>query len=175
MWPRQTSFKLPSYQYVSEMLWIRIEYVLKLYYQEQFNLIICLESVLKTSLQDVLKVSWRCLEDAFAKRLKDILKISWKRLSNKSWRCLEGLLKTSWRHLENALKMSWRHMTKTNILVLIKTFWRSLEDVFWSWRWKTSSRLLQNVFIKTNVCWDCSLILLMKKEKKKNYLLKGLI
>ena len=33
-----------------------------------------LENILKTSLQDVLKTSWRCLEDVFARRLQDVLK-----------------------------------------------------------------------------------------------------
>ena len=60
-------------------------------------------------------------------------------------------------------------MAKTNILVLTKTSsedvrlrrtyssWsRRLQDVFWRWRQKTSSRLLQEVFIKTNVCWAWS-------------------
>ena len=99
-----------------------------------------LESVLKTSLQDVFKTSWRCLEDDFARRLVKT-----------SWRCLEDVLKTSWRRLEE-------RMTKTNILILIKTYWRRLlkthdyseyvrldQDVLktsWRRRWKTSSRRL---------------------------------
>ena len=61
-------------------------------------------------------------------------------------------------------------MAKTNILVFTKTSWRRLEDVFWRPKAKanifvlikTSSedkdeRRLQDVFIKTNVCWDVSL------------------
>ena len=56
-------------------------------------------------------------------------------------------------HLENILKMSWGRTTKTNILVLIKTSSRCLEDALWRRRQKTSSRHLQNVFIKRNVCW----------------------
>ena len=47
---------------------------------------------------------------------------------------LDNVLKIS---LQDVLKTSWRHMAKTNILVLTKTSWRCLEDVF----------------IKTNVCW----------------------
>ena len=67
-----------------------------------------------------------------------ILKTSWRHLCKTSLRCLEDVLKTS-----------WRRMIKTNIIVLIKTTWRLL---------KTSSehkdeRRLQDVFIKTNVCW----------------------
>ena len=88
-----------------------------------------LENVLKISLQDVLKMSWR--------RLQNVLKTS--------WRCLEDVLKTSWRPLQNVLKTSWRRIglepifgldqdvlkTKANIFVLMKT---KTKDVF-----KTSS------------------------------------
>ena len=109
-------------------------------------MIIRLESVLKTSLQDVLKMSWR--------RLEKVLKMSWRRLEN-ILKHLGDVLKMSWRHLENLWKMSWRRMTKTNILVLIKTssedVWvrriysswsRRLENIFWRRRRKTSSRRL---------------------------------
>ena len=37
---------------------------------------------------------------------------------------------------------------------MIKTSWGRLENVFWRRRRKTSSRRLQDVFIKTNVCWE---------------------
>ena len=74
-----------------------------------------LENILKISLQEVLKTSWRCLEDAFARRLEDVLKMSWRRLGKTSWRCLEDVFKTS-----------WRRIAETNILVLTKT---SSEDV----------------------------------------------
>ena len=75
----------------------------------------CLEDLLKTCLEDVLKTSW--------KRLEDVLKMSWRRFCKTSWRRLEDILKTSW---QNVLKTSWRRMTKTIILVLIKTSLRSL-------------------------------------------------
>ena len=107
-------------------------------------------------MQEVLKTFWRRLSrDILARCLEDILKT-----------ILQGVLKTSWRRLEDVLKTFWRRMTKTNILVLIKTSWRRLlktydygeyihldQDVL-----KTSSedeekRRLQDVFIKTNVCW----------------------
>ena len=108
----------------------------------------CLEDVfqdvLKTfwrRLQNALKTSWRCLEDVFARRLEDVLKTSWRRL--------EDVLKTSWRRLENVLKTSWRRIAKTNILVLTKT---SSED--------EDERRLQDVFIKTNVCWVSSMWML---------------
>ena len=48
----------------------------------------------------------------------------------------------------------WRRKAKANIFVLIRTSWRRLQDAFWRRRRKTSSRRLQDVFIKTNVCWD---------------------
>ena len=94
------------------------------------------------------KTSWRCLEDAFPRRLEDILRTSWRHLGKTSWRCLEDALKRSSKRFEDVLKMSGRRFCKTslrrlenvlktrrlakaNILVLIKTSWRRLEDVFW--------------------------------------------
>ena len=121
-----------------------------------------LENVLKISLQDVLKMSWRHLEDVFKtsrRPFEDALK--------RSWRYLEEVLKTSWRRLEDIWPSQiywswprrfedvfWRRKAKANIFVLIKTSWRRLEDVLWRRRRKTSSRCLQDVFNKTNVCWE---------------------
>ena len=73
-----------------------------------------LENVLKISLQDVLKMSWR--------HLQNVLKTS--------WRCLEDVLKTSRRRLG---KTSWGRLED-----VLETFWRRLEDVcprriYWSW------------------------------------------
>ena len=93
------------------MFWIRLEDVLKLCYEEQFNLIIRLENVLKMSwrrFQNILKTSWRRLEDVWPRR------ICW------SW----------WRRLEDVF---WRRMSKANIF--LKTSWRRLlktktKDVF---------------------------------------------
>ena len=111
--------------------------------KSQFILMIRLENVWKTSLQDVLKMYWR--------RLEYVLNMSQR-----------PFCKTSWKGLENVLKTSWRGMVKTTILVLIKT---SSEDVWVRWIirldqdvLKTSSedkdeRRLQDVFIKTNVPW----------------------
>ena len=67
------------------------------------------ENVLKRSLQDILKTS--------SKRLEGVLKTSWRRL--------EDVLKTL---LQDVLKTSWRRMTKTIILVLIKTSSRRLHQ-----------------------------------------------
>ena len=100
---------------------------------------ILLENVLNISLQDILKMSWR--------RLEDIFKTSWRHMANMN---ILVLTKASWRQLEDIF---WRHKAKGNIFVLMKTSWRPLEDVFWRRRRKTSSRRLQDVFIKTNVCW----------------------
>ena len=69
-------------------------------------------------------------------RLENVLKIS-----------LQDVLKTSWRRLENVLKTSWRRMAKTNILVLTKTFWRRLEDVFWRRMTK------ENIFVLIKTSW----------------------
>ena len=95
-----------------------------------------LENVLKIPLQDFLKTSWRCLEDVFARTLEDVL--------TKSWRCLEDVLA---RRLEDVLKTSWRRIAKTNILVLTKTSWRRLEDVFWRRKAKA------NIFVLIKTSW----------------------
>ena len=140
-----------------------------MYWQEQFNLIICP--------QDNLKMSWRHVWKTFWKRLQSILKTSWRYLdvfsrrledSKKSWRqiikmnifmlmFMQHVLKTSWKRLEDKSPrwiysfwskhledVFWRHMTESNIFVLIKRSRRR--------RRKTSSRSLQNFLIKMNVC-----------------------
>ena len=139
---------------------------------KQFNLMTPLENVLKTSLQDVLRMSWRSLED--------VLKMSWRLFCRFTWRRFEDVLKTSW---QDALKMSWRRLEdvlKTFLQDVLKTSWKRLEDVlktygqdeyigldqdvFWRRKAKanifvlikTSWRRLENVFWrrrrKTNVC-----------------------
>ena len=150
----------------------RCEYVLKISWKLEQSSIIRSESALKTSLQDVLKMSWRRLQNvskASWRCLEDVLKMSWRRFCKTSRRRFEDVLKMSWRRLENALKMSWRRFSNTS--------WRRLEDVwpiriYWSWSrrlletYKYSEyvcleessededkRRLQDVFIKTNVCW----------------------
>ena len=78
---------------------------------------------------------WKRLEDIFAGRLEDVLKTSWRRLQN--------ILKTPWRGLEDVLKTSWRCLEDVR---LRRTYSKtSSED--------ENERRLQNVFIKTNVCW----------------------
>ena len=109
---------------------------------KQFNLMIRLQNILKASLQDVLKMSWR----RFCRRLEVVLTMSWRRFCKTSWRRLS---KTSWRHLEDVwpkwIYWSWsRHLEdvlKTSSegewLRRIYSSWsRRLEDL------KTSSRRL---------------------------------
>ena len=83
-------------------------------------------------------------------RLVNVLKTSLQDALKMSWRRLQNFLKTSWRRLENVLKTSWRRMTKTNILVLTKT---SSENLRLRLTYSSWSRRLQDVFLKTNVCW----------------------
>ena len=88
-------------------------------------------------------------------RFENVLKISLQNVLKMSWRHLEDVLKTSWRRLEDVLKtygqdkyigldqdVFWRRKAKANIFVLIKTSWRRLEDILWRRRWKMSSRRL---------------------------------
>ena len=110
---------------------------------------ICPQNVLKRSLQDVLKTSWR--------RLQNVL--------NKSWRCLEDVLKTSWRRLGDVLKTFLKRCLED----VLRTSWKRLKDVLktydqedyvgldqdvlkTSWR-RLLKTITKDVFIKTNVCW----------------------
>ena len=86
-----------------------------------------------------MKTSWR--------RLENVLRTSWRRIDKTN---ILVLTKTSWRRLEDAF---WRRTINKNIFVFIKTSWRRYEEVFWRRRRKSSLRRLQDVFIKTNVCW----------------------
>ena len=113
---------------------VRLENVLK----------ISLQDVLKMSwrrLQNVLKTSWRCLEDVFARRLEDVLKTSWRRLEDvlkTSWRRLEDIwprrIYWSWlRRLEDVFKASWRRLLKMKTKEIFKTPWsgRIRTNVWW--------------------------------------------
>ena len=98
---------------------------------------------MKTSWRYLCKRSWRSLEDVFKtswrrleevlKTLQDVLKTSWRRIAKAN---ILVLTKTSWKRLEDVF---WRRRAKANIFVLIKTSWRGLQDVFWRRRRKTSS------------------------------------
>ena len=96
-----------------------------------------LENVLKISLQDILKMSWRRLQNVFKTSwgrheevlktsLQDVLKTSWRCLGKASWRRLEDIwprwIYWSWiRRLEDVF---WRRKAKANLFLLIKTSWR---------------------------------------------------
>ena len=135
-----------TYPSVDNRIWKRtsqkrVECFSKTCSQEQLNLIIALENVLKISLQEFLKTffkrSWRCFEDVLktlAGRLEDVLKTSWKRL--------EDVFKMYGQdeYIGPDQDVFWWRKAKANIFVLIKTPWRCLQDVFWRWRRKTSSR-----------------------------------
>ena len=99
----------------------RAENVSKTYQQEQFNLMICYENALKTSLQHFMKMYWRHIEDALKTFSQDVLRRSWKRLED----VLAGRLRNVLKVIENVWKMAWSCMTKANMLVPI----RHLEDV----------------------------------------------
>ena len=96
---------------------------------------------------DGLKTSWR--------RRQNLLKIYWKHFCKTAWRRFQDflarhlgyILKTSWRRFKNVFKTFWRRMTKKNILVLIKTSSRHLEDVFWR-------RMIKvNIFVLIKTSW----------------------
>ena len=119
-------------------------------------------------------MSWRCLQDVFARRLEGVLKTSWQDVLKMSWRRLENVLKTSWRrfcktswkHLENVLKKYGQDeyigfdqdvlKTSSEDVWLIRIYLsslRSLEDVLKTSFEDENERRLQEVFIKTNICW----------------------
>ena len=117
-----------------------------------------LQNILKASLQDVLKMSWT--------RLSDLLKMFSKRLEDALARRLEEVLKTFWKRLEDVLKtygqdeyigldqdVFWRQRTKANIFVLIKTSWRCLQDVFIKtyvcWEWYQITQSITNILVDT--------------------------
>ena len=141
-----------SSQYVPKTCWVRLEDVLKTW-QQQFNLVI---------------------------RLENVLKLSWRHLSKGSW-CLQDVLKTSWQNVlkEDAFKMyhqdEYIRLDQGVLKISSEEVWlksiysslsRRLEDVFWRWRRKTSSRRLQDIFIKANVCWDFKIFIAEINIKK---------
>ena len=104
-----------------------------------------LENVLKTSSEDVLKMSWGLLENVLRtswRRFEEVLKTSWRRLEDFLKMILQDILKTFWRRLEDVLKTSWRRITKMNILGLIKT---SSEDVWVKQIYSSWSRRLEDI------------------------------
>ena len=88
-----------------------------------------LENVLKISLQDVLKMSWRHLEDVF----------------KTSWRCLEDVLKTSWKRLEDVLKTYDQDEYIGLVQDVLDVLKKSSEDVWVRWIYLSWSRRLEDV------------------------------
>ena len=120
-----------------------------------------LQNVLKASLQDVLKMSWRLI----AGRLEIVLKTSWRRLCKTSWRCLEDVLKMPWRRILQDVFKTYgqseyigldQDILKTSSadkwLRRIYSSWSiHLEDVFKMSSEDKDKRRLQGAFIKRNV------------------------
>ena len=102
--------------------------------------------------QDVFKY----LQYVFLKRLQNVFKTSSRRLARR----LQGIFKTYSRHparrLQDAFNTSSRRVCKTSCNYVFKTSRRQKNVTL-----KTSSRRLQYVFTKTNVCWEDSLSLLL--------------
>ena len=99
-----------------------------------------------------LKASWRSNEDIFGRRFEDVFKTFW-----------QDTLKMSWRRLENAFKTSWKRMTKVNILVLNKTSWKRLEDVFWRRMTKA------NIFVLIKTSWRRHVDVFRRRRRKTSW------
>ena len=136
-------------------------------------------NVLRTSwrrFQNTLNIFWKCLqvvfarhlEDDLARRLEEVLK----RLKNVFKVFLQDVLKMSRKKRlgdiwPRQIYWSWSRGLKDVLKTSSEYVWvrwtcsswsRRLEDVMWRRRRKTFSRCLQDVFIKTNVCWEVQVI-----------------
>ena len=130
----------------------------------------------KTSWRHLGETYWRRLGvlKTFSKRLEDVLKMSWRRFPKTSWRSLKNVpktllqdvLKTSWKRLEDVwprrIHWSWprrlENVSKTSS-ENVWLRWISLENVLKTSSGDENERRLQDVFIKTDVCWvivECS-------------------
>ena len=106
--------------------------------EKQLNRMIRLENVLKTSLQDILKMPSKSLEDVF----------------KTSWRCLEDFLKT---FLQDVLKMFWRrlHQDKCLLGLLSQIIPRKLNFAFssrelsWISTWYNNTNFNDSLFNST--------------------------
>ena len=83
-----------------------------------------------------------------SQRLVNNNSLTWQYVFKMSWRCLQDVFV---RRLEDVLKTSCRRMDNTNILVLTKM---SSEDIWLIRIYSSSSRRLEDVFIRTNVCLE---------------------
>ena len=122
-------------------------------------------------LENVLMISWRHFsrrpEDVLktsSKRPEDVLQMSWRRFCKTSWRRLEKILKTSWKRLETFWKDVLKTYSQDEYIGLdqdvLKT---SSEDVrlrrtYSSWSRRLLKTKTKDVFIKTNVCWACTIV-----------------
>ena len=91
---------------------------------KQFNLMISLENILKTSLPDVLKISWI--------RFEGVFKTSWRHLEDVLKTFLQDVLKTFWRRLEDTLKTLWRRLQDVLERLLedvLKMYWKRLKNI----------------------------------------------
>ena len=142
-----------------------------------------LGKILRTSLQDVLKMSSRHLEDVLERCLEDILQTSWICLGKTSWRHLEDVWKRSWRRHKDVwprrtywswprrlIDAFWRRITRLNIIdfiwhnqdaFILKTSW---QDVLKTSCEDEGETRLQYVFIKTYISWEY-----IWKNTKRNY------
>ena len=102
-----------------------------------------LQYVFQKRLQDVLNSSWRHLCKASSRRSQDVFKTCLRDVFFKtsSRRLQEDVLQLC---IKDVFKTSWRCHGRQKML-----HWRRLQDFF-----KTSSVRLQNIFTKTNVCWE---------------------
>ena len=106
-----------------------------------------LGNILKISLQNVMKTSWRFLEDFFARRLEDVLKTSWRCLQNVLKTFLQDVLKTYGQDDyivldQDILKKSWRRL---RLRQTYSSWSRRLEDVLKTFSEDEDERRLQEV------------------------------
>ena len=100
-------------------------------------MIICFENVLKRSLKDVLKTSWkrfqnvlmtswRCFEDVLKTFLKDVLNTSWRHFEDVLARLLKDFLKTTLKRLKDVLTTYNQHDYIGLDQDILKTSWRRM-------------------------------------------------
>ena len=130
-----------------------------------------LENVLKTSLQDVLKISWI--------RLEGVFKTSWRHLEDVLKTFLQDVLKTFWRRFEDTLKTFWRRLQEVLERLLedvLKMYWKRLknilkthgqgkytgldQDVFWRRMTK------ENIFFLIKTSWRHLEVVFWRRRQK---------
>ena len=134
-----------SWKHISKTSWRRLQNVLKTSWRN-----FCKTSWRR--LENFLKTSWGYLEDVFTRRLEDVSMKSWQYVLKTSWKRLDDVLKTYAQDEyvgldQDVLKKAWTRMTKTNIVVLIKMSRKRLEHVFWR------SMSKANIFVLMKTFW----------------------